>query len=242
MSVQENVQIVKDLFAAIGRRDKQGLLAVSAENIEWIIPGEDWPLAGTHRGHAGLSDLLDKVNQTIEMSHPEPPEFIAQEDRVLVVGSAKGRIKATNGTFEDHWVFAITVRNGKATTRNDRLITLRLDEEIDDQTFKQQSANLRYEIAEAERELRNAESNYLDLEGILAFAKKIITSPSRLWLESSLDQRQRLQKTFFPDGLTYGECGFETAPISSFFRLLGGFVDCESRLASPTGFEPVLSP
>jgi len=35
----------------MGGGDKQGLLALSAENIEWIIPGEDWPLAGTHRGH-----------------------------------------------------------------------------------------------------------------------------------------------------------------------------------------------
>jgi uncharacterized protein len=115
MSTEKNVQIVKDFFAAMGRRDKQGLLALSAEDIEWIIPGEDWPLAGTHRGRAGLSDLLDRVNETIEMSHPEPSEFIVQGDRVLVVGSATGRIKATHKTFVDDWVFAITVRNGKVT-------------------------------------------------------------------------------------------------------------------------------
>jgi len=58
MSTQENVQIVKNFLAALGRRDKQGLLALSAKDIEWIIPGEDWPLAGTHRGHAGLENLL----------------------------------------------------------------------------------------------------------------------------------------------------------------------------------------
>ena len=115
MSTQENVQIVKDFFAAMGRGDEQVLLALSAEDIEWIIPGEDWPLAGTHRGHAGLENLLQKANETVETSFPEPPEFIAQGDRVLVVGFATGRIKATNRTFEDHWVFAITVRNGKLT-------------------------------------------------------------------------------------------------------------------------------
>ena len=115
MSTQANVQIVKDFFAALGRGDKQGLLALSAEDIEWIIPGEDWPLAGTHRGHAGLENLLEKVNETVETSFAEPPEFIAKGDRVLVVGFATGRIKATNKTFEDHWVFAITVRNGKLT-------------------------------------------------------------------------------------------------------------------------------
>ncbi|MGH9688655.1 MAG: nuclear transport factor 2 family protein [Candidatus Acidiferrales bacterium] len=115
MSIEENVQIVKDFFAAISRRDKQDLLALCAEDIEWIIPGEDWPLAGMHRGHAELENLLQKANQTVETSYPEPPEFIAQGDRVLVVGSATGRIKATNRTFEDHWVFSITVRNGKVT-------------------------------------------------------------------------------------------------------------------------------
>jgi ketosteroid isomerase-like protein len=115
MSIEKNVQIVKDFLAAVGRRDKQGLLALSAGDIEWIIPGEDWPLAGTRRGHAGLENLLEKANETVETSFPEPPEFIAQGDRVLVVGFATGRIKATNKTFEDHWVFAITVRNGKLT-------------------------------------------------------------------------------------------------------------------------------
>jgi ketosteroid isomerase-like protein len=115
MSIEENVQIVKDFFAAIGRSDMQGLLALSAEDIEWIIPGEDWPLAGTHRGHAGLADLLQTSSKTVETSFLEAREFVAQGDRVLVVGFARGRIKATNRMWEDHWVFAITVRNGKLT-------------------------------------------------------------------------------------------------------------------------------
>jgi uncharacterized protein len=113
MSTQENVQIVKDFFAAMGRGDKQGLLALSAENIEWIIPGEDWPLAGMHRGHAGLAGLLQKASEMVETSYPKPPEFVAQGDRVLVIGSATGKIKATNKPFKDDWVFAITVRSGK---------------------------------------------------------------------------------------------------------------------------------
>ena len=115
MNIEENVQIVKDFFAAMGRGDEQGLLALSAKDIEWIIPGEDWPLAGTHRGHAGLADLLQKASEMLETSFPKPFEFVAQGDRVLVIGFAKGKIKATNRTFEDDWVFAITVRNGKLT-------------------------------------------------------------------------------------------------------------------------------
>jgi ketosteroid isomerase-like protein len=115
MSIEENVQIVQDFFAALGRGDRQGLLALSAEDIEWIIPGEDWPLAGTHRGHAGMADLLRKASETVETPLMEQREFVAQRDRVLVVGFARGKIKATNKTWEDDWVFAITVRNGKLT-------------------------------------------------------------------------------------------------------------------------------
>ncbi|MHC5544511.1 nuclear transport factor 2 family protein [Singulisphaera rosea] len=114
MNTKENVRTVRDFFAAIGRGDREGLLAMVAEDLEWIIPGEDWPLAGTHRGHAGLTSLLQKVSETVEAS-TEPREFVAQGDRVLAVGFATGRIKATNRTFEDHWVFAITVRDGKVT-------------------------------------------------------------------------------------------------------------------------------
>jgi len=115
MSTKKNVQIVKNFLAALGRRDQQDLLALSAEDIEWIIPGEGWPLAGTHRGHAELAAVLQKASEEVEMTYPEPPEFVAQGDRVLVVGVATGKIKATNKPFKDDWVFAVTVRNGKLT-------------------------------------------------------------------------------------------------------------------------------
>ena len=114
MSTEKNVQTVKDFFAAIGRGDREDLLALVAEDMEWIIPGEDWPLAGARRGHAGLADLLETASKTMETS-TEPREYVAQGDRVLIVGVATGKIKATNKPFKDDWVFAITVRNGKVT-------------------------------------------------------------------------------------------------------------------------------
>ena len=115
MSTQEHVQIVKDFLSAMGSGDEQRLRSLVAEDVEWIIPGEAWPLAGTYRGHAGVADVLKKASEEVETSFPEPPEFVAQGDRVMVVGFATGKIKATNKTFEDHWVFAITVQNGRVT-------------------------------------------------------------------------------------------------------------------------------
>jgi len=93
MSVQENVQIVKDVSAAFGRGDMQGLLALLTEDIEWITPGDGWPLAGTYRGRAGVAGLLQKASEMLIISFLEPREFVGQGDRVLVVGSERGRVK-----------------------------------------------------------------------------------------------------------------------------------------------------
>jgi uncharacterized protein len=94
MAVQENVQIVKEVYAAFGRGDIQGLLALLAEDVEWITPGEGWPLAGTYRGRAGVAGLLHEASEMLEISCFE-----------------RLRVKATNRTFEGHWVTAFTVRN-----------------------------------------------------------------------------------------------------------------------------------
>lgn len=115
MSTERNVQLVKDFFSAMGRGDREALLSLTDEDIEWVIPGEEWPLAGTHRGHGGLARLLQEASVSIETSYPAPPEYAAQGDRVMVVGFATGTIKSTKRTFEDHWVFAITVRDGRLT-------------------------------------------------------------------------------------------------------------------------------
>ena len=112
MSIENNIQTVEAFFAAIGSGDKEALLAMVAEDIEWFIPGKDWPLAGTYHGHDGLAKLLETASDSIETS-TEPREYIAQGDRVLVIGFASGRIKATGKTFVDDWIFAIIVRDGK---------------------------------------------------------------------------------------------------------------------------------
>ncbi|XKM42986.1 nuclear transport factor 2 family protein (plasmid) [Rhizobium ruizarguesonis] len=116
MSIEKNIQIVKDFFAAIGGYDEHDLLALVSDDIKWIIPGRDWPLAGTHHGHAELAAVLQKASSEIEMTYPKPPEFVAQGDRVMVIGVATGTIKATNKPFNDDWVFDITVRDGKIAT------------------------------------------------------------------------------------------------------------------------------
>jgi len=112
MSTEENAQIVKDAYAAFGRRDVPGLLALLAEDVEWHNPGV-YPLAGTYRGRNKVANFLQKFPQDLEILSLDPHEFVAQGNRVLVARWERTTVKATNQTFEADWIHAFTVRDGK---------------------------------------------------------------------------------------------------------------------------------
>jgi ketosteroid isomerase-like protein len=113
MSSQENVQLVKDGYAAFSRGDISGLLALLAEDVEWQIPGAGLPLAGTYRGRSGVANFFQKLAVESEVLDFQPREFVAEGDRVLVVGWERAKVKATNRTAEVDWIMSFTVRNGK---------------------------------------------------------------------------------------------------------------------------------
>jgi uncharacterized protein len=113
MSTQESLQVVKEGYAAFSRGDIPGLLALMAEDVDWIIPGTGFPLAGTYRGRNGVANFFQKLAADSEILDFQPREFIAEGDRVLVVGWERAKVKATNRTVEVDWVMSFTIRNGK---------------------------------------------------------------------------------------------------------------------------------
>ena len=66
--------------------------------------------------------------------------------------------------------------------------------------------------------------------------------PADLWVQASLEQRQRFQQLFFPDGIAFDGKGFVgtrvTAPAFSYLRE----IETENeRMVDLTGIEPVTS-
>jgi hypothetical protein len=55
----------------------------------------------------------------------------------------------------------------------------------------------------------------LDAQGILAFAQQVLPRASELWVHASLDQRQRLQQLFFPDGIAFNGRGFDRTAVNT---------------------------
>ena len=49
-------------------------------------------------------------------------------------------------------------------------------------------------------ELEDARIEEIDVEGILAFAEYVFCNAACLWVDSTVDQRERLQRVIFPQG------------------------------------------
>ncbi len=69
---------------------------------------------------------------------------------------------------------------------------------------------------------RDENPDHDTLDHILAFAERVLPRAADLWVQASLEQRQRFQQVFFPDGIAFdGKCFVGTrvtAPAFSYLR------------------------
>ena len=82
----------------------------------------------------------------------------------------------------------------------------------------------------------------LDVEGILAFAERVLPRAADLWVQASLEQKQRFQQLFFPEGIAFNGNGFVgTAVTAPAFNYLRQIEAGNEGLVDQTGIEPVTS-
>ena len=113
MDAQANTQIVKDAYSAFGRGDISRVLNLIAPDVEWVVPGKDTPLAGTYLGRDAVAQFFDKLSRELDMQAFEPREYVAQNDRVIVLGRTRAKAKATGRTFDTEWAMVFGIRDGK---------------------------------------------------------------------------------------------------------------------------------
>ncbi|PYR17001.1 MAG: hypothetical protein DMF94_25505 [Acidobacteria bacterium] len=79
----------------------------------------------------------------------------------------------------------------------------------------------------------------LDVEGILAFAERILPRASDLWVQASLDYKQRLQELFFPEGIAFDGNRFNrTAATAPLFNYLAPSESTDEKMVNRVGIEP----
>jgi hypothetical protein len=107
---QKNKRVVKELYGAFGRGDMAAVRALVAEDVIWHLPGTVPHYSGTYKGPSSVPDFFPNLYANVGIEAFEACEFVAEADRVLVVGWSRGRVKNTGRAFDDRWVMAFTVR------------------------------------------------------------------------------------------------------------------------------------
>ncbi|MEO7658452.1 MAG: nuclear transport factor 2 family protein [Pyrinomonadaceae bacterium] len=114
MSEKANLEIMKEAYAAFARGDIPVVLSVEDPDTELEIAGpREIPWAGSFRGHNGAKEYFAAIEAEADFDAFEPHTFLAQGDKVVVLGFEKVCSKRTGRSYENHWVHAFTLAGGK---------------------------------------------------------------------------------------------------------------------------------
>ena len=116
MSDAQNIQLVKDAYAAFVRGDINAILDMLDDTIDWhgVIGTEGvLPQAGRRHGRAAVAEFFRQVAEATTFETFEPREFVAQGDRVVAIGHYRGKANPTGRTYASDWVMVFEIRNGK---------------------------------------------------------------------------------------------------------------------------------
>jgi uncharacterized protein len=107
-------RLVQQLYAAALEDDLESFLGLCAPDAQWVYPeieGVAWSRAW--RGHeeiARWAELHDEEDAVLEL---RPEEYVAQGDRVVVLGFARMRTTATAREWETRFVHVVRIRDGR---------------------------------------------------------------------------------------------------------------------------------
>ena len=113
---------------------------------------------------------------------------------------------------------------------------------INRETYERQLDKLNEQIMLSEMQEREAKLEAYDVDAVPNFAEHVMLNASRLWTEFSNDQKHRLQRVLFPQGVTFAGGEYGTAKTCLFFNLLQPTQLEKTSLATLPGIEPGLPP
>jgi uncharacterized protein len=109
-----NIKTVQEVYAAFGRRDIKGILALLSPEVEWGEPANPFnPAGGVRHGHEGFLEWLNIGREAEEILVLEPRQFLTDHDSVAVVGFTKCLAKSTGKSYETDFVHLVTLKDGK---------------------------------------------------------------------------------------------------------------------------------
>ena len=115
MSEKTPLELVQQTYMAFGTGDIPTMFAGMADDIEWNshYPATV-PIAGLWRGHDGVLKLLTAIGENFDVHQFQIAEFLAQGNKVVVLGFEEATVKPTGRSYRNEWVHVWTVQDGKA--------------------------------------------------------------------------------------------------------------------------------
>lgn len=106
--------VVGAVYAALARDDQRTLLALLAPDVEAYAPPA-LPWGGYYQGTAGFAELMRTKARTLDAA-PEPLQWIAAGERVVVVAHSRGCCRGSGHVLDLPLVHVWTVRGGRVVT------------------------------------------------------------------------------------------------------------------------------
>jgi len=116
MNEQENTKLVAKTYELFTSGDIETLLGMYSDDVSWETPKvENMPFGGKVSGRDKVAEFFTILDEHEEFSVFEPTEFIAQGDKVVVLGNFAWSIKSTNKEYASDFAHIVTVADGKIT-------------------------------------------------------------------------------------------------------------------------------
>ena len=107
---------MQQAYQSVKAGDFQSFLNALGEDVQWQLPDmENVPFAGTWRGREEVGRFFTTVAQAQDVIEFEPEDFIAQGDKVVVLGRFSSRVKSTGRVSASAWGHVWAVKDGKVT-------------------------------------------------------------------------------------------------------------------------------
>jgi ketosteroid isomerase-like protein len=110
---EQNIDVVKHVYAAFAEGDVPTVLGVFADDIEWH-EAEGMPYGGVYRGgEAVVQNVFGPISEDVEGFAVTPEEFMAAGGTVAAVVSYTGTGKATGKPLDLPVVHVFDIQDGK---------------------------------------------------------------------------------------------------------------------------------
>ena len=118
MKENDNIELIKEHFAAFGKGDLQLALDFVADKVDWQSPATrsfpiEIPWAKPRKSKEEVFQFFKEMADKVQPGKFEIRGYTAQENKVVVEGSNSGTVKATHKNYKHDWVMVFDIADGK---------------------------------------------------------------------------------------------------------------------------------